>query len=172
MRGVDLMEKFDVSRLKELETILVKDIMRPVHDGFFDAETPIVKIIELMISEPKRRVFYVVHEGKLIGVITPIHLLEFIALKAGKIDILRCEEETIGLRFLIGTIAKDYIKKLVAVKPEDTVAEACRKMVENLIDEIPVVSEDGRLIGELSFVDILNIALQRMRKKAGTLTVK
>ncbi|GEM_PF-1162190 len=159
-------KKFDVSKLKELETVLVKDVMRPVHDGVFDAETPILNIIELMVSEPKRRVFYVVHEGKLLGVITPIHLLEFIALKAGKIDILRCEEETIGLRFLIGTIAKDYIKRLlIAVKPDDTVAEACRKMVENLIDEIPVVTEDGKLVGELSFIDILNIALQRMRRK-------
>ncbi|MCS7385205.1 MAG: CBS domain-containing protein [archaeon GB-1867-005] len=159
------MEKQDLNKLKDLERILVKDIMRPVHGGVIDDGTPIVNVLELMASEPRRRVFYVVRDGRLIGIITPRRLLEFIALKVGKTDVLKREGEAIGLRFLIGTTAKDYVGELVSVKPDDSIAEACRKMVEKIMDEIPVITDNGKLIGELSFIDVLNLALQKIKKK-------
>ena len=150
-------------KIKEIGKILVKDVMRPVHEGIIDSETPIVKVLELMATEPKRRIIYVVDRGKLIGIITPKVLLEFIALKLGKVDVLRKAEESIGLRFIIGTIAQDYVGKIVACHPDDTLAEATKIMVENLMDEIPVINEDGKLVGELSFIDILMLALYKLK---------
>lgn len=155
--------KLDVNKLKELGKILVKEVMKPVHEGVVDSGTPIIKVLELMATEPKRRIFYVVDEGKLVGIITPKMLLEFIALKLGKMDVLRKDEEGIGLRFMIGTTAQDYVRKIIACHPEDTLAEATKIMVENLMDEIPVISDDGKLLGELSFIDILMLALYKLK---------
>lgn len=155
----------EINKLKELEKILVKKVMRSVHEGIIDSETSILKVLEVMATEPKRRVFYVVDEDKLIGIITPRMLLEFIALKLGKMDVLRKGEESIGLRFIIGTSAQDYVGKIVACHPDDTLAEATKIMVENLMDEIPVISEDGKLLGELSFIDILILALYKLKSR-------
>lgn len=153
----------DISKLKEIGRKLVRDVMRPVHEGVIDSGTSIVRVLELMATEPRRRILYVFEGGKLIGIITPRSLLEFIALRLGKPDVLRKTEESIGLRFIIGTTARDYVGKIVACHPDDTLAEAVKTMVENLMDEIPVISDDGKLLGEVSFIDILMLVFYKLK---------
>jgi len=169
MRGKRLMknadESMDLNKLKNLENIPVRNIMRPIKEGVLDAETPITKMLEIMAYEPKRRSFYVVEGEKLLGIITPQRILEYIVLKAGKTDVLREKGESIGLRYLLGTYAKDYVGELVYVHPENTIFDVCMKMVEKLMDEIPVVSENMKLIGEVCFIDILNLAIYTVKQR-------
>ena len=153
---------YDISQLKKLEEIKVKELMKPLVEGLIDAKTPITNMIDLMTYTQKKRVFYVVEGNKIIGILDPYRILQYILLKTGRTTTLK--EEPVGLRFLLGTTAKDYIGPLITLKPEDTAIEAAKKMVENRREELPIISEEGKLMGEISFIDILNQAITLIQR--------
>lgn len=55
----------------------------------------------------------------------------------------------------------DYMsRKLLTFKPTTNVVEAMGTLLENKISGAPVVDEDGRLVGILSEVDVMEVVIQ------------
>jgi CBS domain-containing protein len=81
----------------------------------------------------------IVQDGKLVGVVTDRDLTTRV-LAEGK------DAET-----QVGQIAS---KDVVTVDPQQPLEEAARLMAEHQIRRIPVVEEDGRLVGILAQADV------------------
>ena len=81
----------------------------------------------------------IVDRDKLIGVVTDRDLA------------IRIVAEGRGVDTTVGEIAS---KDVVTVDPEQTIDEAARLMAEHQVRRLPVVEEDGRLVGILAQADI------------------
>ena len=81
----------------------------------------------------------IVEGDKLVGVVTDRDLA------------IRIVAEGRGVDTTVGEIAS---KDVVTVDPEQTIDEAARLMAEHQVRRLPVVEEDGRLVGILAQADI------------------
>jgi CBS domain-containing protein len=81
----------------------------------------------------------IVDRDKLIGVVTDRDLA------------IRIVAEGRGVDTTVGEIAS---KDVVTVDPEQSIDEAARLMAEHQVRRLPVVEEDGRLVGILAQADI------------------
>ena len=78
--------------------------------------------------------------------------------------VANCAVENAGKEFEVTTksaLVKDYMTgKLVTFHPETDVLDAIKVLVERRIAGAPVIDEQGNLIGMLSEIDCMKIALQ------------
>jgi CBS domain-containing protein len=81
----------------------------------------------------------IVEGDKLVGVITDRDLA------------IRIIADGLGIDTPVGEIAS---KDVVTVDPQQTLEEAARLMAEHKVRRLPVVEEDGRLVGILAQADI------------------
>jgi CBS domain-containing protein len=81
----------------------------------------------------------IVEGDKLVGVVTDRDLA------------IRIVAEGRGVDTTVGEIAS---KDVVTVDPEQSIDEAARLMAEHQVRRLPVVEEDGRLVGILAQADI------------------
>lgn len=81
-------------------------------------------------------------DGRLIGMITDRDLT------------IRVLAEGAGADTPVGEIAS---KDVVTIDPEQTLDEAARLMAEHQIRRLPVVEEDGKLVGILAQADVAQI---------------
>jgi CBS domain-containing protein len=59
-------------------------------------------------------------------------------------------------------IAMLMTRDLVTVKPGDDVVDAARQMIENNVRRVPVVNDDGELVGIITSFDLVSKALTQM----------
>ena len=117
--------------------ILVKDVMSaPVVT--IDSKKTALDAGKLM-RKNRKGFLVVIEKGKPAGVISDSDLIEKVICKNIKSDKIRLD-----------SLMKEPI---IAVDPEDDILTASRKMKENNIHRLPVVS-NGRLVGVLSLTDI------------------
>ena len=81
----------------------------------------------------------IVEDGRLVGVITDRDLA------------IRALAEGRGAETAVNEIAS---KDLVTVDPQQSLEEAARLMAEHQVRRLPVVEEDGRLVGVLAQADV------------------
>ena len=81
----------------------------------------------------------IVEDGRLVGVITDRDLA------------IRALAEGRGAETAVTEIAS---KDLVTVDPQQSLEEAARLMAEHQVRRLPVVEEDGRLVGVLAQADV------------------
>lgn len=78
--------------------------------------------------------------------------------------VANCAVENAGKEFEVTTksaLVKDYMTgKLVTFHPETDVLDAIKVLVERRIAGAPVIDEQGNLVGMLSEIDCMKIALQ------------
>ncbi|MGD1060435.1 MAG: CBS domain-containing protein [Methanomassiliicoccales archaeon] len=105
---------------------------------------------ELMLQNSVSRKVYVVDvEGTLVGAVTNETILKLIVCWVGA-------QENRGIEFdrvLRDTLKEDVeqvVAKVKAVKRETKLTEALRIMIELHVNDLPVVDDDYKLIGELS----------------------
>jgi CBS domain-containing protein len=101
-------------------------------------DTPAREAARIMKSEDTG-VVPVADGGRLVGVITDRDLA------------LRIVAEDQGADTAVGQLAS---KELVTVDPQQSLEEAARLMAEHQVRRLPVVEEDGRLVGILSQKDL------------------
>ena len=135
-----------------VETIMKKDVWNlPI--AYED--TPIEDIFAIMTA--RRHVWIMERKGsmKLKGIITEKDLLEVMAPK-------RIKTYAIGgidLRSLLFgnvMVARDImVRKIIYCKPHDTIEEALDKMRAFRIRRLPVLDDDGNLLGEITIKTII-----------------
>jgi CBS domain-containing protein len=105
-------------------------------------------------------------EGELVGIITELDMVKrharpelpaFLPLLGAYLP-LRTKEYRESLRRITGVVAEDIMTTPVnTISPNASIEDAATVMVSNRSNPLPVVDEDGRMIGIISRTDILAV---------------
>lgn len=141
-----------------IKDVRVKDIMGSAKDrkpATVLEDTPLKEVIDAMIANMETRKVYVVDaDGKLKGTIT----LETLLRRAGYVIGIRKTGITSFLKML-GEIADDKAVKAmtesVRIREDEMLVNVVRLMIENHLNDLPIVDDTGHLVGELNGLDIL-----------------
>ena len=127
--------------------MLVKDWMTKDPVTITD-ETSMMKAIHMM-KERRFRRLPVLHEGKLVGLVTDRDLKEASPSKATTLDVHE-------LYYLLGELQIKEImsKNPLSVSPDDTVEHAAQLMLEKTISGLPVVDQGDQLVGIITQSDV------------------
>lgn len=111
-------------------------------------ETSMMKAIHIM-KERRFRRLPVIHQGKLVGMVTDRDLKEASPSKATTLDVHE-------LYYLLAELQIKEImtKNPLSVSPDDTVEHAAQLMLEHTISGLPVVDAEGELLGILTQTDV------------------
>lgn len=130
--------------------MLVRDWMSE-HVITLDENVSIMKAIQVL-KEHKIRRIPVTREGKLVGIVTDRDIKE---ATPSKITTFEVHE----LYYLLSELKlKDIMTKdPLTVRPDDTVEYAAVLMLENKISGLPVVNEEGQVVGIITQTDIFKL---------------
>ena len=133
--------------------MLVKDWMSKDPITIND-DTSMMKAIHLMKQNRFRRL-PVLHEGRLVGIVSDRDLKEASPSKATTLDVHE-------LYYLLAELqVKDIMTRdPVTVAPDDTVERAAQVMLENTISGLPVVDDQGKVVGILTQSDVFRAFMQ------------
>jgi CBS domain-containing protein len=125
----------------------------------------IYKAVEDIAKSGKTTIACVVDEGgKLKGIITPRELLK--AIEVREFDAIRYPffegAEVLGL--LTSKYAEDIMSTPISVKLDDEVERAINIMLDEGFYEVPVVDEEGRVVGEITYFGIIESSIEYLRE--------
>jgi len=114
-------------------------------------DTSVMKASQLMKENNVRRLPVLDADGKLVGIASDRDLKDASPSKATTLDVHE-------LYYLLSELKiKDIMsRKVITIKPMDTVEKAAVIMLENKITGLPVL-EDGKLVGVLSQGDVFRV---------------
>jgi CBS-domain-containing membrane protein len=102
-------------------------------------------------------------EGRLKGIITPKEVLRAVEIREfGTIRRPFFEGPEI-LRVLSSKYAKDIMSPPVSVKPEDGVDKAIDIMLDKGFYEVPVVDEQGKMVGVINYFSIITSSVEYLK---------
>lgn len=147
---VDIEKSFQETLVGDVYEILVQEPV-VIRQG-----TKIRDAIEEMLRNPTSHVVYVVDDDmKLVGAVTTTAVLEMIGYKVGVMG-----ASTLSfLRFMRDTLKDDIgsaMRKVSSVKRETRITDALNIMIRNRWDSLPVVDDEGRLVGELVSLELFH----------------
>jgi CBS domain-containing protein len=125
-------------------------------------DEPIYEAIKKIASNKKSKIACVVDkEGKLKGLLTPRDVLE--ELEVSKFGGIRgrffAGPEVLHL--LTSKYARDIMSAPISVHVNDGIGEAINTMLDHGFYELPVVDDEMKVIGEISYFDIILSAVER-----------
>jgi len=123
-------------------------------------------VVERVLEDPRTRSAYVVDsQHRLVGMIALKEMLEAIE---GSLSIFEKVREPTRLRPRKRSIpfsVESHMFKPVTVTEDDRLLDALGKMIEHGQEDLPVVGDDGVLIGELNGFEILLLGSEVMRRQ-------
>lgn len=120
---------------------------------FVDENISIINAIKIMKDNRIRRL-PILKDERLIGIVTDRDLKEASPSKATSLDVHELYSVVSEIK------VKDVMSKdPVTVLPDDTIMKAASIMLENKISGIPVLSEEGKLIGIITETDIFKLVV-------------
>jgi CBS domain-containing protein len=136
---------------------------------FVDKYASTDEIAKVMIANPRLKSVYVTDDNLyLIGKITLKDLI-----KHEFIDIIPSSfSHFAALDFIGKKTAEDLMVSPVFVKDNDTLKTAFIKMYENDLDELPVVDEKHRLMGNIDLLELLTMLIEKKEQKLGKKYIK
>jgi CBS domain-containing protein len=122
----------------------------------------LVHVARRAIGQPQTRLLSVVDEGgRLVGVLPVLRVVEEIVARAHPealmAEVTDLESAARFGREVGALVAGDLMSPPVALQETSTVADAFRAMHDHHYSGLPLVSDDGRVIG---YVDLLELALR------------
>jgi CBS domain-containing protein len=127
-------------------------------------EEPLSQVV-VEIAEDKGTMLACVldEENKLKGIITPKEILQAVELREfGTIRYPFFEGPKI-LHLLSSKYAKDVMSPPLSVKPSDDVERAIDIMLDKGFYEVPVVDEEGKMIGEINYFSIITSSVEYLK---------
>jgi len=151
-----------------VEMVKIKDMRMLVtpHPAFVYKDESADEIAKTFIANPRLKSIYVVDDKlQLLGKITLQKLIkhEFMDLLPSNFGILNFS----ALEFIGKKNAESLMVSPIYIKDEDTLKTAFVKMYENNLDELPVVDNKRRLIGNIDLLELLTILIENKEQKAG-----
>lgn len=123
-------------------------------------DTSLKELVLAITEDPKTRSLYVVDEKrKLQGIITVKNLVK--AIFPYFIDINDAPSYMTYQRLLAAKVEDIMYPNNIFVKDDENLETALDRMYENDLEEIPVVDDDMRVIGELDLLELLTAWLEK-----------
>ena len=121
-----------------------------------DENAPKQEAIEVMLSgaSSAHSVYVINSIGKLRGVITIDDIIDSIAIRIGYIP-KDLSLKTARKLLCCQPLALQVIVRHLYVTKESDLQTALKKMADNNLTDLPVVDEDGKIIGDLNAIEIL-----------------
>lgn len=121
------------------------------------------EVLSAMLEHPTSRKVYVIDvEGNLAGVIRTETLLKLIGFRVGR------QNPALSFVHMLKDLQKEsaesVMEKARPVKRGTSLKDALDLMVEDHVDDLPVVDDDYKLIGELMTLELLQAALELFDK--------
>jgi CBS domain-containing protein len=116
-------------------------------------DTPLKDLAEKIEWFRHSRQLYVVdREGRLMGNITIASLVKHI--------FVHHHGTSINPRHLLAAITAEtaedlMLEKPLSVKTEDSVDDILEKMVDKNVEEVPVLDDEGKVIGDVTMIDLM-----------------
>jgi len=141
---------------KRFEDVLVDDVfdkfvLKPSQVG---QGATIAMVVDQMLANPLSRKVYVIDtEGKYLGTVSTETVLRLMGYRLG----IREHGGTSFVRFLKDTLkekAEDVMVKGRTVTREAKLSSAMKIMIDDHLNDLPVVDGDGRLVGELVSLEL------------------
>jgi CBS-domain-containing membrane protein len=155
MKTIKVEEVFDP---QEMQTVIISE-----YDSLED-------VITSFVRDPYARgIFLVDSQQRFTGVITPSDLLKWAHLRFGRepgsgwVNISRRDI----YRFVLSTSARDVARgsrRSLGVQPSDDLETALNQMFEHEEVDIPVLDEEGKILGGLKVSEVLLKALEVSRQ--------
>ena len=147
-----------VEMKKSFSDLLVSDVYDLVikEPSMVRAGSKIQEVFDQFLKNPVSQKVYVIdEEGKLLGAVTTQTLLRLLGYRVGV-------REFAG--FSLWKLMRDMLKegvdgvfvKVPPVKATDKLTKALQIMLDNHVSDLPVVDEDGKLVGELNSLEIFH----------------
>jgi len=116
-------------------------------------------VISIIEDSETRKVYVVDNDGKLKGTITLETLLRYAGYtlgvrKPGMTSLLRWFAE------IKNDKVTEVMNKPVRVLQDEMIVNVTRLMVENHLNDLPIVDDDNKLVGELNGLDILKSSVK------------
>jgi len=140
--------------MKNIKVKEARDLIT-LRPSIISEEVPIQEVVKTIIDDPKHRALYVVDKNsKLIGIIDLRRLARHIFPHF-------FEEDLIG-RGIIDLVSSETAKDLIPHPPacvtdDDDLETAFGKMMENRLEEIPVVDKDMKVVGDLNLLELFKV---------------
>jgi CBS domain-containing protein len=145
---------------KDLRDLIVEDVYEKLagKPAIVKEGSELKDAVEAITQKASSRKVYVVDkEDKLIGVITIETLLRYVGYRVG----VREAGMLSFFKFLSGIFKEDIseiMEKPVSVTKKHKVLDALQMMVEYHLNDLPIVDDEDKIIGELQSVQILAYA--------------
>jgi CBS domain-containing protein len=108
----------------------------------------------MTVNHVSRKVYVIDSEGKLLGMISLETLLKQVGYRVG----VRETGVMSFLKFVTGIFKEnvtEFMQTPVTITNDHKVLDALQKMVEYHLNDLPVIDEDGKIVGELNSLEIL-----------------
>lgn len=126
---------------------------------------PIYEAVEKIAEDKETMLACVVdEENRLKGIITPKEILKAIEVREyGTIRYPFFEGPEV-LHLLTSKYAKDIMSPPVSVKPDDKVEKAINIMLDKGFYEVPVVDDEGKILGEINYFGIIISSVEYLKR--------
>lgn len=145
-----------------MQNVKVKEIRQLINPlpSLIGANAPAVQAAEAILRNPKTRAIYIVNKEKtLLGTINARRLIRYL------MPYMFHEEDITGSETLKNIRIRN-VRDLITGEPvfvteDDNLEKTVRLMIENELDELPVVDEKKKVIGEINILEVLSVWLIR-----------
>ncbi len=124
--------------------------------------TPFAEVVQRFTDRRELRGIFVVDGRTLVGVITRVDLLHWVAEKLG-VRNLEGDDWRDVYRIMSASTAEDACRprsEHCTVQPEDPLSDALAMMMENELIDIPVVDGEGQILGDLRLTELFSKVLE------------
>jgi CBS domain-containing protein len=155
-----------------MKTIKVEEVFDPrgMQTAIMSEDESLEDVIVTFVRDPHARgIFLVDSHQRFAGVITRSDLLKWAYLRlgrepgSGRVNISRRDI----YRFVLSTSAREVARgswHSMGVRPIDDLETALNQMFEHEENHIPVLDEDGKILGDLNVSEVLLKALEVSRQ--------
>ncbi len=159
-------DKLEVLFHRNAEDLRVEDIssLYDIEPSTVRTGDPIWKMVAALIVRPRGRNVYVLDtEEKLIGTISFRDMIRITnarlgARRKGVVGLIQY------LRDIFREDVDDLMRDPIVVNPYTNLVEALQKMEELKMNDMPIVDDDYKLVGELSGMEILRFAYEDIKR--------
>ncbi len=135
------------------------------------AGLPLVEVWTKMLNQSIKALPVLDDAGRVVGILTHADLMERAGLNARLAAAQRLDETSLAAEMAIlhasGLTARDVMSQPpVTVHPDDSITLAAERLVSRSITRLPVVDENGKLLGMLSRLDLLRQVMDSPEKPA------
>jgi len=138
----------------------IRNLITP-NASVVDENTPLSKVAEEIIKDPKTTAVYVIDKDKkLTGVIPLEELIQYLYYEYIPEDYILYHFPLIISK---NATAQDIMLPPVYVKDTDSITDAFKKMFRNRMSEVPVVDDDMHVIGDLNMLELITAWLSSVK---------